>query len=98
MVKLNISFKDILKKHIIMRGLFKTNHNSKYSLDQIIDVIEYILITGASWRSLDLSIFNLVNIKWQSIYYHFNKFSDNKVFENVYKYLLNISKLINLAN
>lgn len=27
-------------------------------------------------------------IKWQSFYYHFKKFSDNRVFENVYKSLL----------
>ena len=52
------------------------------------NIIEYILITGSSWRSLNLPIFKDSGIKWQSFYYHFKKFSDNHVFENVYKTLL----------
>ena len=53
------------------------------------DVIEYVLRTGASWRTLNLAIFKKNDTKWQSIYYHFVKFSKAKVFENVYRDLLN---------
>ena len=49
MVKLNLSFKDHIKMYILKNNLFRYNHNSKYTLDQILDVIEYILITGSSW-------------------------------------------------
>ncbi len=89
MVKLNLYFKDHIKSHILKNNLFKYNHNSKYTIDQILDIIEYILITGASWRSLDLPIFNGINIKWQSIYHHFIKFSKANVFKKVYLELLN---------
>ena len=88
MVKFNFDFKSHIKKYILKNKLFKKNHNSIYDLDYILDVIEYILKTGASWRTLDLAIFKKNNTKWQSIYYHFEKFSKAKVFENVYKELL----------
>lgn len=62
---------------------YKPNHNSIYKLDEILNVIEYVLITGASWRSIDLAIFDN-RYKWQSIYYHFNKFSRLNIFEKIY--------------
>lgn len=89
MIKLNLDFKVHIKSYILTHGLFKQNYNSKYSLDTILGVIEYVLKTGSSWRSLDLDIFKNNDIKWQSIYYHFDKFSRAKVFENVYSQILN---------
>ena len=56
-MKLNINFKDIIKEYIINNSLFNTTSKSIYTLNEILDVVEYILITGASWRSLNLSIF-----------------------------------------
>ena len=88
-IRLNTSFKDHIRKYIIDHHLFTPTTNTKYTIDQILDVYEYILITGSSWRSIDLPIFKLTGIKWQSIYYHFQKFSKANVFENVYKNLLN---------
>jgi transposase len=87
-MKISISFKCHIKQYIINHNLYMHNHNTKYTLDQILDVIEYILITGASWRSLNLSIFYNLNIKWQSFYYHFIKFSKANVFKNFYMSLL----------
>lgn len=87
-MKLNISFKDYIKSYILKHNIYQPKHNTKYTLDVILDVIEYILITGSSWRSLSLSIFSN-KIKWQSFYYHFDKFTKNNVFENVYNELLN---------
>ena len=88
-IKLIVSFKDLIRNYVQIHSLFVPTTNSKYTLDQILDVIEYVLITGSSWRSLDLPIFNSTNIKWQSIYYHFQKFSKANVFKNVYLQLLN---------
>ena len=88
MIELNIDFKVHLKKYILKHKLFKANHNSIYTLDRILRVIEYVLKTGSSWRTLDLEIFD-PDLKWQSIYYHFDKFSKAKVFENVYLEILN---------
>lgn len=85
-VTLDVSFKDHLEKYILKHELFKPKHNSIYTLDRILGAIECILKTGASWRSFDLSVFG--DIKWQSIRYHFDKFRKAKVFENVYKQLL----------
>lgn len=87
-IQLNFSFKNIIKLFILENQLFKPTTNTKYSLDVILNVIEYVLITGSSWRSLELPIFSNNNIKWQSIYYHFQKFSKAKVFEKVYHKLL----------
>ena len=88
MAQLNVSFKDHIRRFILNNDLFKPTTNTKYTLDQILDVIEYVLITGASWRSIDLPIFNNLNIRWQSIYYHFQKFSKANVFKKVYLQLL----------
>lgn len=79
-MKLNINFKDIIKEYIINNNLFNTTSKSIYTLNEILDVVEYILITGASWRSLNLSIFKNT-IKWQSIYYHFNKWINLNIFK-----------------
>ena len=88
MIELNLDFKTLLKDYIINNELYTPNRNSKYTLDRTLNVIEYVLKTGASWRSLKLDIFKELGIKWQSIYYHFDKFSKAKVFENVYLQLL----------
>jgi hypothetical protein len=73
-MKLNINFKDIIKEYIINNKLFIKTTKSKYTLDDILKVLEYILVDGASWRSLELDIFEN-KYKWQSIYYHFNKWT-----------------------
>jgi transposase len=86
-LQLNISYKECIKAHIIKNNHYKQNHNSLYTLDDILNVIEYVMITGASWRSLNLPIFN-GKIKWQSIYYHFNKFCKLDIFKKVYLELL----------
>ena len=73
-ILLNISFKEHIQDYIIKNNLFNVTTNTKYTLTQILDVIEYVLITGSSWRSLDLPIFKNSHIRWQSIYYHFQKY------------------------
>ena len=53
-MKLNINFKDIIKEYIINNNLYIKTIKSKYTLEDILKVIEYILVSGASWRSLNL--------------------------------------------
>src|SRR3989344_1184043 len=75
--KSNICFKDYLKliiindKHI---GKYYVNlyPNSKYSIDDILDDILYVLKTGIAWRDLK----SIVN--WQSVYFHFKRYFKNK--------------------
>jgi transposase len=86
-MKLNLDFKDIIKEYIIKNNLFIKTIKSKYTLDDILKVLVYILSNGASWRSLDLEIFEN-KYKWQSIYYHFNKWNKLNIFEKIYKQLL----------
>lgn len=81
------NYKDHFKDYVIRHKLFIQKKNSIYSLDEIFDVIEYVLATGSSWRSLNLPVFK-GNYKWQSFYYHFQKFSKANVFKNTYLELL----------
>lgn len=78
-MQLKLSFKEIIKTYIIDHKLLNQRYKSKYSIDDIINVIEYVLITGSSWRSLNLPVF-YNKFKWQSFYYHFNKLSKLNIF------------------
>jgi hypothetical protein len=79
MKNINISFIDLLKNTLINDlhiGKFyvKKFPNSKYSLDDIINEIMYILKTGIPYRCTKSSI------KWNSIYFHFNRFVKYDIF------------------
>jgi transposase len=85
----DLTFKSCVKKYIIEHNLFDfKNSNIKYSLDTILNGIEGILKTGMSWRDYDLPIFDKIDIKWKSIYYHHQKFIKNNVYKNSYIELL----------
>jgi transposase len=86
MTKLNISFIEIIKNIIFTNKKLKYNYtknypNSKYLLDTIISDILYILKTGISWRDSRSSI------NWHTLYWHFKRFSENRVFEQLFKSL-----------
>jgi len=85
--ELTIDFMDHVRDYIIKYNLYNVTPNTKYSLNEILEVIKYILITGSSWRSLDLGVFKN-SYKWQSIYYHYSKFCTYNIFQNVYTNLL----------
>lgn len=78
-------------KTVIMNNLIigeyykKKSPNTKYSLDQIIENIIYVLKTGISWRNLNIN----PNIKWQTIYFHFNRFIKNNIFKTFFFNLRN---------
>lgn len=83
MIKITSSFKDSIKSVIlnckhIKNFYIKKHTNSKYSLDDILDEIFYVLKTGISWRNVRS------HINWHSIYFHFKRFVDNNIFKTFY--------------
>ena len=55
-----------------------TGRKPKVKLWRVVKAIIYRLKTGCQWRELPLrSLFGKKIIKWQSVYYHFNKWSKN---------------------
>ena len=86
MIKLNVSFSEILKKIILSDSKMKylyTNKfpHSKYSLDNILKEILYVLKTGLSWREIRSPI------KWETIYWHFNRLSSRGIFKKLFLHL-----------
>ena len=56
--------------------------NTKVPLWRIIKAIIYRLKTGCQWRELPVAVFcNKVLITWQTVYYHFNKWSKTGVWK-----------------
>lgn len=62
----------------------KKHPNSKYSLDNILNDILYVLKTGISWRDLKSSI------KWNTVYFHFKRFSKFNIFKHIFLKFRNI--------
>lgn len=83
MQKNNISFIECLKSVIIgdkSIGKFyvKKHPNSKYSFDDILNEIIYVLKTGISYRDLKSPI------KWQSVYFHYQRFVKFDIFKKLF--------------
>ena len=55
---------------------------------QVIQAILYRLKTGCQWRELPMKQFFRVKYKWQSVYYHFQKWSKEGSWEKVWNLLL----------
>jgi len=80
---INTSFilviKNIILNSIEIKHFYLKSHpNTKYSLDCILNEIFYVLKTGISWRDLRSTI------KWQSIYFHFQRFIKFNIFKTLY--------------
>lgn len=78
----------------------KINRNTKVKDYQVVIAIFYRLKTGCQWRQLPMKQFFRKKYSWQSVYYHFQKWSKNgsweKVWDNVlkkYKHLLDLSSI-----
>ena len=55
----------------------------------MVEAILYRLKTGCQWRQLPLKQFFRVKYRWQSVYYHFQKWCKDGSFEKVWQLLLN---------
>jgi transposase len=102
--KYKTTFTSILKSVILKDTHIKKYYkykspNTKYKLDDILTNIIYVLKTGISWRSLSLN----PTIKWQAIYFHFNRFVRFGIFKKLflqlrYKYIKNNNSNIKLID
>ena len=93
--------KSIIKKEICPYFDFgKINKNTKVKDYQVIMAIIYRLKTGCQWRQLPMKQFFREKYSWQSVYYHFQKWSKNGSWERMwnnilkkYKHLLDLSSI-----
>lgn len=80
------SFKELIKKFILEHRTLKKFYcksypNSKYSLDTIIEDILFVLKSGVSWRD-SRSV-----IHWQSLFWHFQRFTKFNIFGSIFHQL-----------
>jgi len=86
MIKLELSFIQLLKSFILRNELIGKYYsrkygNSKLSLDYILEKILFILKTGISWR--------YIHSHWETIYWHFRRFITNHIFSDLFHFLRN---------
>lgn len=68
--------------------------NSKVKDYQVIEAILYRLKTGCQWCSLPMKGFFRLRYNWQSVYYHFQKWSKDVSWERMWQKLLDKHKCI----
>ena len=89
----NLSKKFITKN--LLPYLIQTNlgRKTKVPLWRILKAIIYRLKSGCQWRELPTQAFsNKVIITWQSVYYHFRKWSKNGSWKTMWTRLLSLYK------
>jgi len=62
----------------------KINKNTKVKDYQVVSAILYRLKTGCQWRELPMKQFFRTKYSWQSVYYHFQKWSKDGSWERVW--------------
>lgn len=88
-----------LTKKFITQNLLKylpqtiLGRNLKIPLWRIVKAIIYKLKTGTQWRELPMRQFcREVTISWQSVFYHFNKWSKSNSWSKVWSELLKLNR------
>jgi transposase len=77
----------------------KINKNTKVKDYQVVMIIIYRLKTGCQWRQLPIKQFFREKYSWQSVYYHFQKWSKDGSWEKVWNAILNTHKhLLDLSS
>lgn len=62
--------------------------NTKVKAYQVIHAILYRLKTGCQWRELPMKQFFTISYRWQSVYHHFQKWSKDGSWQNMWGILL----------
>jgi transposase len=62
--------------------------NTKVKVYQVVEAILYRLKTGCQWRELPMKHFFRGSYQWQSVYYHFQKWSKDGSWEKVWSIVL----------
>jgi len=68
--------------------------NTKVKDYQVVQAILYRLKTGCQWRELPMKQFFKIHYKWQSVYYHFQKWCKDGSFEMAWQEVLKKYKSI----
>lgn len=69
--------------------LAKTGRKISVPLWRIVKAILYKLKTGIQWKHLPMrQFFGFTRYSWQSVYYHFNKWSQTGIWEKCYRKLI----------
>ena len=73
--------------------------NTKVKDYQVVMAILYRLKTGCQWRQLPMKQFFRVSYRWQSVYYHFQKWCKNGSWEKVWSIVLeNHKQLLDMSS
>jgi len=68
----------------------RTGRKIKVKMWRIVKAILYKLKTGIQWEHLPMrQFFGFIRYSWQSVYYHFNKWSQTGQWERCYKQIIN---------
>ena len=72
---------------------YRTGRRVKVPLWKIVRAILYKLKTGIQWKNLPMKeLFGNCKYSWESVYYHFNKWSKMGVWEECYQNILSDNK------
>jgi len=71
-----------------------SQQNTKVKCYQVVEAILYRLKTGCQWRQLPVKQFFRVRYNWPGVYHHFQKWSKDGSWENIWKILLNKYKYL----
>ena len=89
----NLSKKFITKNLLPHLSQSNLGRKTKVPLWKIVKAIIFRLKTGCQWRELPISAFcSRILIRWNSIYYHFNKWSNDGSWKQMWTKLLALSK------
>ena len=68
---------------------YKSGRKMKVKLWRVVNAILYKLKTGLQWHQLPMrQFFGFFRYSWQSVYYHFNKWSQTGIWQKVYEKIL----------
>ena len=62
--------------------------NTKVKVEEVVQAILYRLKTGCQWRQLPMKQFFRKKYRWQSVYYHYQKWCKDGTIENLWSGLL----------
>ena len=87
--KKNVVKQKYTKKEICPHLKFgNSQQNTKVKCSQVVEAILYRLKTGCQWRQLPMKQFFRTKYGWASVYHHFQKWSKDGSWENIWKILL----------
>ena len=89
----NLSKKFITKNLLPYLSQNHLGRKTKVPLWRIVKAIIYRLKSGCQWRELPLgAFFSRILITWNSVYYHFNKWSKDGSWKKMWTHLLSLNK------